>query len=1770
MSVEGPVEVYLRARSDVLKSLFDGIDRINAAANYHFALRNLQRHNPVYLTKSDDVIARLFSNTILSKSQDMDAVTDLAMHAYSGRTLPAIGTISNVNLDGEVDQYGYEGLMHGSWPQLSPTHEHYPDRNSEQNPYGEHGPFSEEIHPLLQGNRFVDVLRDYYLRPDPNTPSLAEKEAKMEISHQKYWGDSGAFDNNFLGKLQGGDSAHDYYEVDFLRWLKNQNIGPAELDDEMKHNLRAEHFNQRSEQWTDGEEYIDENGMPHSRKLGWLGYNLGLEFIPPEKRTEVLGHLFEHGSDRKEAIKPMAAARLKRNFISRTAGEKLWFTRGEKFSGPHIEPIHEKPHKESSDIDMRHYTQIAQNIDTGDAVSIYDRLLTHHRDMEKLPNKEMPLYKNGQFMPNPKGELTSDTLNMLAGLDEEGNLYPEGKHPIYGDKWKGEHVIEPETLSKFRKQLEKEGGIRFLQKNIRNAYLSYRNMIGPNPDFVSKDEKLNFYHDADGHTRTLASHWMEPFHKRGGLARDEETYIDMLHDFTTVSHKELPPESDGASYETKSLFGHGFHDPHESDPTKIGPKRSTVDIQNTSFIDPEMEGQYPAEALSPKKVRHRQPMIGLSGEMAGLIANLHPSDVPEKYKVDLPRKPRDDKEAIKYGVPIWNPLYQDLGIQMGVKDKTSGKLKTKKQTVFPTTILEPHEILDSGTASHAVVDENHNTKYLPETRNHSARNTLVTSHANLLQSYLDDEMESTQPLLQRLDRYGKMYDANLWHKRPVIGGLEGTLEEGKPNPAFEMDRIMDKHANSFVLATSLGRVHPPGDPSPHGVLTNDDFMEGQKGGPRRINHAKVGEKTHATDDPRLHLELQGRAVDKETGIVKPHIGVVQRHHDAHDKTIETHMDAITNYAMEMKQKALEQNPNLFPKDDPQTSLSNALQLFRDSNLALMRVPHELHGQMGWSVPNPTTEFEVADAAEEPLGNLAHNLSQHKTTLTSGMGVQDIAKTLGLDYEDVHQRAIAEKMKNTMKKKPDMQVMSVADAIQNGLLEGGEHVQGMENIGDDLYSTLNYGKKQQQSELGQKVEKLHSIASRVKNLFRSGASKHGLEIVRAPTRDYKHRKTEKQGSKGYKSKQSKLNNISLYDGFIMFSPEEGAAKPWLRRSAKREYGPTPIDLPKPGGHSIHDLFDGPRLNWGWGMTPTHRFNVDKKGDLNLNTTKGGISPLVSVPAPYLYRVFPELQGILTGDEHLSTPNAMRLNKIGISVRDISSSESQGIDLLRSNEIDTLGLLDDVFSKGARPDPILPMHRIFNLKDLNSLRGFSGEWVVTSWPKGERIMLTRKGDLFTARNTLNQKVIVPPQVEKDAKKASQKDFVLDGVLHKNRFYAIDVLEVEEDDVHDLKANERTRLIRATFEPHEHFQPPSPSNLRITDDTGLENTIADLEQPLLLRDATSTYMKGELRHPKWIILQKGKKVDLIVLDRSGTGPYTYRLGAGPIFDTEGLGPRAVKAKKNTYMDVGTVFRSPRRFDVGQTVSVSVVSVKEKKQKTRSLFTIRGGKIRGEGDAPASIETLGILAKSDYLWCPTTVYVEENSLRIEIPHLENDVLYKMVPNELGIELQNPQASLPDNEDSQYIIRLCEAVRDTWEPIAAALLKSKKIAAKISEKERKKLFAPLKVEEDPDPDEPFIEPRVVPGTFHKPTEEELTIKAATLAAKLMDRITKERMTSVGIEGLAFNHATPDSSPRGPTTIDGGATMPDWDPGSSEYTEEKESEEEKERERKKRAAVLNR
>jgi hypothetical protein len=61
----------------------------------------------------------------------------------------------------------------------------------------------------------------------------------------------------------------------------------------------------------------------------------------------------------------------------------------------------------------------------------------------------------------------------------------------------------------------------------------------------------------------------------------------------------------------------------------------------------------------------------------------------------------------------------------------------------------------------------------------------------------------------------------------------------------------------------------------------------------------------------------------------------------------------------------------------------------------------------------------------------------------------------------------------------------------------------------------------------------------------------------------------------------------------------------------------------------------------------------------------------------------------------------------------------------------------------------------------------------------------------------------------------------------------------------------------------------------------------------------------------------MNLVVLDRRGNNPYTYRLGAGPVIDSEGLGNRAVEREGETFVDVGTV-TSNKPFEEGDVVRV------------------------------------------------------------------------------------------------------------------------------------------------------------------------------------------------------------------------------------------------------------
>ena len=457
--------------------------------------------------------------------------------------------------------------------------------------------------------------------------------------------------------------------------------------------------------------------------------------------------------------------------------------------------------------------------------------------------------------------------------------------------------------------------------------------------------------------------------------------------------------------------------------------------------------------------------------------------------------------------------------------------------------------------------------------------------------------------------------------------------------------------------------------------------------------------------------------------------------------------------------------------------------------------------------------------------------------------------------------------------------------------------------------------------------------------------------------------------------------------------------------------------------------------------------------------------------------------------------------------------------------------DIFiRKGDVKTPILqPMHRIFELDDLENLRGFSGDWIVTALPKGQRMFVEKKDD--------EVKVKGDGELEGDAKenfkKITKKDFLIDVVYTGEEYHIIDVLAYGgKDDVYTMSLQDRMKILRGTTESVENVIVPAAHNLRLTDDVGLPKTVESLNEDfdrLLLRDAESTYMKGETRHPKWVTLEPGQDVNLIVLERKGRGIFTYRLGTGPVTHDD-IGDRAVEHDGETYMDVGTAFHSEDKYDIGDVVRVNAGHVSEKEiDGGHKIYTVQGNKIEGdaEGEGLSSNETLSMLAKSESTMVPHNVY--RSGERVVIKMDGGKVSYRSSCLDDIWYLHNPRA------ENSWLIRLSETQRDYWAPVAGTMLK-----ADLNVEEEQK----AEVHESKGEGEPLIPPKKVKGTDFWEPEKVRRLLAKSLG--LVESLLKSSAGAVGdassgAQGLGIDYATPIQSPTGPTNIDDAKTMPDYD-----------------------------
>ena len=470
-------------------------------------------------------------------------------------------------------------------------------------------------------------------------------------------------------------------------------------------------------------------------------------------------------------------------------------------------------------------------------------------------------------------------------------------------------------------------------------------------------------------------------------------------------------------------------------------------------------------------------------------------------------------------------------------------------------------------------------------------------------------------------------------------------------------------------------------------------------------------------------------------------------------------------------------------------------------------------------------------------------------------------------------------------------------------------------------------------------------------------------------------------------------------------------------------------------------------------------------------------------------------------------------------------------------------DEERDKGT-PPPIKAMHRIFNLEDLTHLRGFTGDWLVTSWPKNAtRVIVKKVGDKVTHYDSEGHGIGLPRSVIQGVKEAASVDFIIDGLWDGKRLQVVDMLKVAEDESQHDHLKDRVRHLRANFESTDAVAMPAPINTRRADDEGLEAAVQELlEEPdveqIMLRDAESTYMLGERRHPKWVLYTPSKEVDVIILGRRKG---TYRLGVGPIDSSHAnkIGNRGAEYGGQSYMEVGTV-ESKERYSVGDHITVEVSGVTHQTREGEDVFTLQTLSVLGESETEAAngVETLCVLACNEQENVPHTVKIEKSRLRVSFPALGEDVIYKVERWGDAWGLTDPYTT--DFTDGDYFIHLAESQRPYWSPIVALMLKGH---IDDTEEEDK-----AHVEVEPLANHKKKPKKVDEDQFFK---DPVVSKSVIAALQIIERVMKEKLTWTGPKGFGFDYATGDvESPRGPTELTRPSTLPDFAPAERDPEEE--------------------
>ena len=1340
---------------------------------------------------------------------------------------------------------------------------------------------------------------------DETSQSESEKDGEVIDRHEKTHSSnpiiSGYNDKqHFLGKL-GSDNRHfhHFYEKNYQKWKDSKYQEDSQAFSDLDENqIRMLHMEDAMRKW-DSESHDEETMsnleyqirktgksekeirddikslnlpqgeeanlvndlnestvMKHPHKLGWLDNALGLAWLSPKDRSEVKQHLIDnqYNDKNKQFItlsdgSKLPVGYLKRQFRMRTKHEYNQAMRNINQKPPSVQSDIER-----ADVEGGEYGTTQESLDELDLYEHVENEVNeyiHGNKLKPLPlfnidtkNKRLinnltkyfkkeksanPLYdaykhvleggdfKNGELQDVNEKIKDKRNFNQMKFNDFLDLIHMEsdgvggyknknGKHKMFG---KNIEILSNNDMKELKKLFDNKLGLSRQQKNVRRAFSPFDRISSVGKGLLSKDEMSGFREGEFGEHVPIGRYFGGGF-EIGGYPISPDHFMEFLHNHTI--HK----EEDG---KLTSLFGTSM------------PYENVLDRVTNEYR--RLEGM--------KFVPHEHG-IGLSGFMnpsnlavgetsASLIDTYSHHDSSSAKSETAKRVARNYK----------NHTDHQSSLQKDMHDMQSPKMK--------------------GTIDDYTKMGQENSKDI----HREAIQRGYTFRPNINER---GEVILEQPLLRHQDIKGENLDHDDYI-RPV------RLKESDKPAQYEYTRIED--GNPVKQLGSYGDIESYAQKQEIELARIEQLLLENPEDPKLLQSRKDLESTIQSLVPELRTAYNEEI--KRTSGSLASFDLDRYKHKENQMLADN--DAITQYAkqyiMPQIQEAVEKGEiaNPFDTSNPEQFYINTAYL-RKLAINALGVDETNHGitSLGHvkkeiSSRSTTGLGSRRGAVGIPEHETIHNL-MHEDNFGAMVTEQDspeqILNKLNLP-NNKETEAMAKNVQQEIFRTGPLKLSTIGQMITTGFHPAGQEIDNrwISNVGEDEHGHGVYDKitdildATSENRLVPKGTKQNDVR-RIKHGFMTDANTFGsiaeirrrmgrageesnkkyglnmfsLDVTRPPRKSFSREKYENY----YKNI---LHSIISLDPSKKVTPDED-----IEYEKKTELVPGNVPITHLGnsnGRNIHASEHSALPHYA-GFRGTPSFGAIPQPDGTMMLGSNNVESNFLPP-----NGFTDIHGEDTVNQlkqQISQNGGINLEG-GSDV--IGSSVQSGEYMIKAKLPTEMPLIE-------------PLHKIFEIEDLEQLRGFTGEWVASHHVEGKRLKIARSGNHIKSTTIDNETYGLSNEILSSLRKLTKKNYTIDATRTDDGLYINDVMHYDNTDVTDLNTRERIKLLRGQFDSHENVHVPSPSTLKVTDEEGLENAVKDLLEhnengKILLRDAKSSYMKGEEKHPKWVLMTKSDDI-------------------------------------------------------------------------------------------------------------------------------------------------------------------------------------------------------------------------------------------------------------------------------------------------------------------------